>query len=93
VIYEEKLPIDSVVASIANEFEIEPAIAAMNGGEDYELLFTVDLNDYEKVSAIPGITIIGHITEEAQGVHLMSNSGSLITIQAQGWNHYDKTNL
>ena len=93
VIYEEKLPIDTIVASIANEFEIEPAIAAMNGGEDYELLFTVDLNDYEKVLAIPGITIIGHITEEAQGVHLMSNSGSLITIQAQGWNHYDKSNL
>jgi thiamine-monophosphate kinase len=93
VIYEEKLPIDAVVASIAEEFEIMPAIAAMNGGEDYELLFTVDMKDYEKISAIPGITVIGHITDEASGVNLMSNSGSFIPIQAQGWNHYSKDNL
>ena len=93
VIYEEKLPIDAVVASIAEEFEIVPAVAALNGGEDYELLFTIDMKDYEKIQTIPGITIIGHITEEAAGVNLMSNSGSLITIQAQGWNHYSKNEM
>src|SRR5664279_1741507 len=93
VIYEEKLPIDSVVASIAEEFEIVPAVAALNGGEDYELLFTIDMKDYEKIQTIPGITVIGHITEEAAGVNLMSNSGSLITIQAQGWNHYSKNDI
>jgi thiamine-monophosphate kinase len=70
-----------------------PAVAALNGGEDYELLFTVDMKDYEKIQTIPGITIIGHITEEAAGVNLMSNSGSLITIQAQGWNHYSKNDI
>jgi thiamine-monophosphate kinase len=90
VIYEEKIPIDAVVASVAEEFHIEPAIAALNGGEDYELLFTVDINDFEKISAVPGISIIGHITEEATGVNMMSNSGSLITIRAQGWDHYRK---
>jgi thiamine-monophosphate kinase len=93
VIYEEKLPIDTVVASIAEEFEIVPAVAALNGGEDYELLFTIDMKDYDKIQTIPGITIIGHITEEAAGVNLMSNSGSLITIQAQGWNHYSKNDI
>ena len=93
VIYEEKLPIDTVVASIANEFNIEPAIAALNGGEDYELLFSIDMKDYDKIMAIPGITIIGHITDEASGVNLMSNSGSLIPIQAQGWNHYRDNNI
>ena len=65
VIYEEKLPIDAVVASVVEEFEIVPAIAALNGGEDYELLFTVDMKDYDKIMTIPGITVIGHITEEA----------------------------
>ena len=93
VIYEEKLPIDTVVASIAGEFNIEPAIAALNGGEDYELLFSIDMKDYDKIVAIPGITIIGHITDEASGVNLMSNSGSLIPIQAQGWNHYRDNNI
>ncbi|MDP4292667.1 MAG: AIR synthase-related protein, partial [Bacteroidota bacterium] len=88
VIYEERIPIDVTVAGIAEEFNILPAVAAMNGGEDYELLFTVDMNDYEKVNAIPGVTVIGHITDEASGVNLMSNSGSLIPIQAQGWVHY-----
>jgi thiamine-monophosphate kinase len=93
VIYEEKLPIDAVVASIATEFNIEPAIAALNGGEDYELLFSIDMKDYDKIVAIPGITIIGHITDQASGVNLMSNSGSLIPIQAQGWNHYRENNI
>jgi len=93
VIYEEKIPIDAVVAGIAEEFNIMPAIAALNGGEDYELLFTIDIKDYEKVKEMPGISIIGHITEEASGVNLMSTSGSLIPIQAQGWNHYSKNEI
>jgi thiamine-monophosphate kinase len=86
-IYENKLPIDVVTAEVAAEFTIDPTTAAMNGGEDYELLFTVDVNDFDKVKAINGIHIIGHMLEKAEGEYLISNGGSLYPIEAQGFNH------
>ncbi|MBL7905920.1 MAG: thiamine-phosphate kinase [Bacteroidales bacterium] len=86
-IYENKLPVDVVTADIAGEFQIDPTTAAMNGGEDYELLFTADVNDFEKLQTIKGIHIIGHMTEKAEGEYLISNGGSLYPIEAQGFNH------
>ncbi|HLN52369.1 MAG TPA: thiamine-phosphate kinase [Lentimicrobium sp.] len=87
-IFEEKIPIDVVTADIAAEFKIDPTTAAMNGGEDYELLFTVDLNDAEKVRAIKGVHIIGHMTSQNEGEYLISRGGSMYPITAQGFEHY-----
>lgn len=86
-IYENKIPIDVVTADIAAEFKLDPTTAAMNGGEDYELLFTVDVNDFDKVKELKGIHIIGHMLEKAEGEYLISNGGSLYPIEAQGFNH------
>lgn len=86
-IYEDKLPIDPATAMIAGEFNIQPVTASMNGGEDYELLFTVSLADHEKVSKIKGISIIGHITDESEGVNLIARDGTAVPVQAQGWEH------
>lgn len=86
-LYEEKLPIDINTAHMAEEFGISPTTAALNGGEDYELLFTVGLNDFEKVKTIPGISIIGHMREKEDGIHLVTSGGNLVQIKAQGWNH------
>lgn len=89
-IYENKLPIDVVTADVAAEFQIDPTTAAMNGGEDYELLFTVNVNDFDKVKAIEGIHVIGHMLEKAEGEYLISNGGSVYPIEAQGFNHMRK---
>jgi len=86
-IFEDKIPLDAMTVSAAEEFNIQPVTAAMNGGEDYELLFTVNINDFEKVRALEGISIIGHMTEPGSGAFLASNNGPLIKIEALGWNH------
>ncbi len=86
-IYENKIPIDIVTADVAAEFEIDPTTAAMNGGEDYELLFTASVNDYDKLKDIKGIHIIGHMTEKVEGEYLISNGGNLYPIMAQGFDH------
>ena len=84
-IYTDKLPIDAVTMNVAAEFQIDPNTAVMNGGEDYELLFTIKADDYEKIKDISGIAVIGHMTEEAAGMNLVSPDGKSIAIQAQGW--------
>lgn len=89
-IFEDKIPVDVVTADIAAEFQIDPTTAAMNGGEDYELLFTVDVNDFEKVKSIKDIHIIGHMLEKAEGEYLISSGGSMYPIEAQGFNHMSK---
>jgi thiamine-monophosphate kinase len=71
---------------MATSFNINPITAALNGGEDYELLFTIDQKDFDKVKAIPGITVIGHMTEPGQGAQLVASDGVLVEITAQGWN-------
>jgi thiamine-monophosphate kinase len=86
-IYEEKIPIDPATLLMAEEFNIQDVTAAMNGGEDYELLFTAPLGDHEKLSKLAGITIIGYITEESAGVNLIARDGTAVPIKAQGWNH------
>ncbi len=86
-LFEEKIPIDVVTADVASEFKMDPTTAAMNGGEDYELLFTIDLDDLDKVKAIKGISVIGHMTSKDEGEYLVSKGGSMYPIQAQGFEH------
>ena len=85
-IYEEKIPIDATTINMAEVFKISQWTAALNGGEDYELLFTIDQKDFEKVRLIPGISVIGHMTDESLGAHLVATDGALVEIMAQGWN-------
>lgn len=89
-IYEEKLPIQSETAQMMKVLNMEPIIAALNGGEDYELLFTVKPSDFEKISEWKKITPIGHITERKTGMALVTKAGNDITLTAQGWNAYKK---
>ncbi|MBU0488271.1 MAG: thiamine-phosphate kinase [Bacteroidetes bacterium] len=84
-IYEEKIPIDEAAFSLLEEFNIVPHTAALNGGEDYELLFTVKQTDFEKVKLIPGLSVIGHITDESEGAAMITRTGSVIELKAQGW--------
>ena len=84
-IYTDKLPIDSVTMGIAAEFQIDPNTAVMNGGEDYELLFTINPDDYEKIKDVNGITVIGHMTDANTGMNLLTSDGMSVSIKAQGW--------
>ncbi len=84
-IYHHKIPIDKETEETAEEFYMEPLIAALNGGEDYELLFTVAFSDYQKVIGNQDISIIGHIVEQDAGCCLVTETDTKITIQAQGW--------
>ena len=92
VIYEEKLPIDVQTATIAHEFKIDPTTFALNGGEEYELLFTIDQKDFDKIKGIEDITVIGHITENPSQTDLISTSGNVIALRAQGWDSFRKEN-
>lgn len=85
-IYEEKIPLDLQTKAFAEELSINPLVAALNGGEDYELLFTVPLESYDLIKKEFDITVIGHITAESEGANLITSGGSLIPLQAQGWN-------
>jgi len=85
-IYEEKIPLDRQTKDFAEELSINPLVAALNGGEDYELLFTVPLSGYDLIKKEFDITIIGHITPENEGANLITTGGSVIPLQAQGWN-------
>jgi thiamine-monophosphate kinase len=84
-VYEEKIPIDSLTYNKAIEIEIDPTLAALSGGEDYELLFTISQADYEKIKNHADITIIGHCTEAKEGIHLISKNGNVHPLKAQGW--------
>jgi thiamine-monophosphate kinase len=86
-LYEEKVPLDFQTKKMAEELNINPLVAALNGGEDYELLFTLSLADYDKIKNDPDFTIIGHMTEAAEGVNLITTGGSAIPLKAQGWVH------
>lgn len=90
-LYEEKIPIDPMTYDTAREFALDPTICALNGGEDYELLFTVSQTDYDKLSGQSDISIIGHITDKASGHELISKSGKVHPIKAQGWNAFGST--
>jgi len=86
-IFEEKIPLDNQTITVADEFNLNPATAALNGGEDYELLFTIPISDYEKIKTHLDFTIIGHATEKHSLNYLVARgSNQLIEITAQGWN-------
>ncbi len=87
-IYEERIPIDYQTAVMASEFNMNLVTAALNGGEDYELLFTVPIEEHEKLQAIDGIRIIGHITKAELGCSMITRDGNELTLQAQGWNAF-----
>jgi len=86
-LFEEKVPMDLQTKKMAEEMNINPLVAALNGGEDYELLFTLSPGDAEKIKNDPDFTIIGEITEFAEGANLLTAGGSKIELQAQGWEH------
>ena len=86
-VYDERIPIADETAEAAKEFEMEPMVAALHGGEDYELLFTVPLSDHDKVASIQGISIIGNMTDKKGSALLVGNDGNAIPLQAQGWDH------
>ena len=85
-IYEDKLPLDPQVISTCEEFELDSTMVALSGGEDYELLFTVPIDDFDKIKGNPNFSIIGHITEENQGLQLITRANQEIELKAQGWN-------
>lgn len=89
-VYEEKIPIDYQTAVMAEELNMNLVMAAMNGGEDYELLFTVPLTAHDTVSKMKGISIIGYITKPELGVALVTRDGGELPIRAQGWNAFDQ---
>ncbi|MFO7869525.1 MAG: thiamine-phosphate kinase [Bacteroidales bacterium] len=88
-IYEEKIPIHAETSQTVSEFEVEPIIPALNGGEDYELLFTVPLDAYDEVSKIKGVAVIGNIVEQEKSLSMISRSGDRVTLKAQGWNTFE----
>ena len=91
-IYEDRIPLDDQTKKFAEELHINPLVAALNGGEDYELLFTIPLTDHDKIKNDPDITVIGHITEEHKGTNLITAlEGSAIPLKAQGWNPLSKS--
>lgn len=86
-IYEERIPFDPETDKFARELNLEPAIAALNGGEDYELLFTLPVKDYDKIRTNAAFAVIGHITEKDTGAFLVAKDGTELPLEAQGWKH------
>lgn len=89
-IYEDKIPIDYQTALMAEEFNMNLVTAAMNGGEDYELLFTVPLTEHEKIEKMKGVTMIGYVTKPELGAALVTRDGQEMPIKAQGWNAFQQ---
>ena len=89
-VYEDKLPIDYQAAALAEEMNLNIVTCALNGGEDYELLFTCSLDDYEKLIPIEDVYLIGHITKPEYGINLIGRNGEEISLKAQGWNAFNK---
>jgi thiamine-monophosphate kinase len=85
-IFSDKIPVHAETRRVAREFNTDPVIAALNGGEDYELLFTVPVKLFDKIGKRPEISIIGHITDASEGLNLITPQGQSIKLEAQGWN-------
>ncbi len=89
-VYEEKLPLDPAVISVCEEFNLDSTTVLLNGGEDYELLFTLSQKDYPKIKGNPHFSIIGHVTAKEEGNHLITRTGEKIELIARGWNGLKK---
>ena len=87
VLYEEKIPVSEEMKKAAFKFEIDPTACALSGGEDYELLFTVAQEDYEKLVLNEQISVVGYMTGPEEGAHIITKGGSKHPVTAQGWNH------
>ena len=87
-LYEDKIPMDSMTVNRAHDFKLDPTVCALSGGEDYELLFTINQKDFEKIKNHPDFTIIGHMTDKASGANLVTRSGNAIALTAQGWDAF-----
>jgi len=88
-LYEEKIPIDPTTYNMAREFGLDPTVCALSGGEDYELLFTMKQDDYEKLKNSALLTVIGHMTDASQGAVMIDKSGGQREIKAQGWSAFE----
>ncbi len=87
-LYEDKLPIDGVTYTTAGEMQLDPTTCALNGGEDYELLFTIRQSEYEKLKNHPDVFFIGYINEAAKGINLITKNENRVPVRAQGWAHF-----
>ncbi|MDC6404098.1 MULTISPECIES: thiamine-phosphate kinase [Maribacter] len=87
-LYENKIPLDPTVISTCEEFKMDGTMIALSGGEDYELLFTIDQADFPKIKGNPNLTVIGHMTDKSQGANLVTRAETLIPLKAQGWNSF-----
>jgi thiamine-monophosphate kinase len=85
-LYEEKIPVDPQLINVCEEFNLDITTVALSGGEDYELLFTVKMEDYDKLKGNPNFTVIGHMTQASEGMHLVTRANSKIELKARGWN-------
>lgn len=88
-LYENKIPLDPQVISACEEFNIDSTTVALNGGEDYELLFTISQDDFLKIKGNPNLSVIGFIKEEKEGMHLVTRAETRIPIKAQGWKNFN----
>ena len=91
-LYEEKIPLDQQTYDTALEFNLSPSTCALNGGEDYELLFTLPQSDYDTIKNLPDLTVIGYVTDEHEGKELITKSGNVVALEAQGWQIPNPTN-
>jgi len=87
-IYEEKIPINQQTRDLSMEFKLIPSVAALSGGEDYELLFTIGQEDYEKIKDVEDISIIGHMTDASEGKAMVTPDGKQVELTAQGWDGF-----
>ncbi len=85
-LFEDKIPLDQQVIATCEEFKVDSTTIALSGGEDYELLFTVNTEDYPKIKGNPNLTVIGHITDKKEGMHLITRANTKIPLIARGWN-------
>ena len=84
-VYEDKLPLDPAMMNACEEFNLDATTVAINGGEDYELLFTIAMQDFDKIKGNPNFTVIGHMTQMSEGIHLVTRANSKIQLKARGW--------
>jgi len=87
-LYENKIPLDPQVISTCEEFKIDSTTIALSGGEDYELLMTISQQDFSKIKGNPNLTVIGYMTKQEDGIHLVTRANEKIPLKAQGWNSF-----
>ena len=90
MLYEDKIPLAEDTRQAAFKFNLDPTACALSGGEDYELLFTISQDDYDKIKDIGEISVIGYMTEPGEGAHIYTKGGNKHPLTAQGWNPFNK---